>query len=61
MVALREHLDSLPREQFPVLIPEVKKAVGLELASEKVWRRIKDLAIDGSEFIVKGMRFDLAA
>ena len=35
---LREYLESLSPERFPVLIPDVKQAVGLDGESESVER-----------------------
>ena len=61
---LRTHLDTIPREQLSgegVLIPDVKKATGLDEVSRKVWRTIVERALDGSEYEVEGMRFKLVA
>jgi hypothetical protein len=62
-IALREHLDALPREAMVegVLIPEVKLATGLETVSRQTWRTIVDRALEGTEYEVDGRRFRLAA
>jgi hypothetical protein len=54
---LRDHLETLSPQRFPILIPEVKQAVGLSRASRQVWRTIVDQAIDGTEFSIQQRRF----
>jgi hypothetical protein len=56
-IQLRQYLETLSPEKFPVLIPEVKQAVGLSKVSRKVWRTIVGQAIEGTPFSVEQRRF----
>lgn len=49
-VRLREYLEGLMPEEFPVLVRTVKEQTGLDTVTRKAWRRISEEAIEGTTF-----------
>ncbi|MBS0167554.1 MAG: hypothetical protein JSR29_15840 [Nitrospira sp.] len=58
-VTLREYLESLIPEQFPMFAGHVKVNAELSHLSRQAWRRVVDEAIDGTPFKVVNKRFIL--
>jgi hypothetical protein len=58
---LREHLETIPPESFPVLIPEVKQATKLNTVSRQVWRTLTEQAFEGTPFNINKMRIEIQA
>ena len=58
-IQLREHLKALSPDRFPILIPAVKKAVGLSTVSRRVWQGIVQQALDGTRIAIQQRRFVL--